>query len=214
MHINVCVHNLWFACMCMYMYMHVYMLVHLCSQLSSSFLYMIYSTAYCVSNLYALLNDYIVIKKCPAASSISKVINADWPMKTIRVYTCRTMFPKTFCWAGIVCVHVFYVVHVHACTCTYMYKRVVYNTMPWKFISYSHIYLNCIYTYIKNIAIFISAIFYVWPFPIALTWPTDAAVGSLSPGLCGGCHWDIVRDGLQGGGEMGCGLPSPDRQVR
>ena len=31
------------------------------------------SVAYCASNLYALLNDYIVIKRCPAASAISKV---------------------------------------------------------------------------------------------------------------------------------------------
>ena len=29
--------------------------------------------AYCASNLYALLNDYIVIKRCPAASAISEV---------------------------------------------------------------------------------------------------------------------------------------------
>ena len=32
-----------------------------------------YLAAYCASNLYALLNDYIIIKKCPAASAISKV---------------------------------------------------------------------------------------------------------------------------------------------
>lgn len=29
--------------------------------------------AYCVANLYCLLNDYIVIKKCPSASPLNKV---------------------------------------------------------------------------------------------------------------------------------------------
>lgn len=29
--------------------------------------------AYCVSNLFSLLNDYIVCKKCPAASNMTKV---------------------------------------------------------------------------------------------------------------------------------------------
>lgn len=29
--------------------------------------------AYCVANLYCLLNDYIVIRKCPTASPLNKV---------------------------------------------------------------------------------------------------------------------------------------------
>ena len=29
--------------------------------------------AYCVANLYCLLNDYIVTKKCPTASPLSRV---------------------------------------------------------------------------------------------------------------------------------------------
>ena len=34
---------------------------------------MLVAAAYCISNLYALMNDCIITRKCPSASTISKV---------------------------------------------------------------------------------------------------------------------------------------------
>lgn len=45
----------------------------LASPVSLECIFFLYATAYSISNLYALSNDYIIARKCPASCKISKV---------------------------------------------------------------------------------------------------------------------------------------------